>query len=165
MGTRALTLVVEYLDNKTIAQIYSQYDGYVEGVGCELAAFLKDKRLVNGIGKDTKNIANGMGCLAAQLIAHLKVDAGMYYLEAPDPHKDILDGTVEYASHIDFLYIIKRGEVEVYCSTLPEDYVDETDYDEVKYEWKELFSGDYTEYYNYCTKCVSMLAPEEYLAL
>ena len=51
-------------------------DGYPDGHGQELADFLTGFQVVNGIGGDDEinypKLANGLGCLAAQTIAHLK---------------------------------------------------------------------------------------------
>jgi hypothetical protein len=62
--------------------MYRHYDGYPEGHGIELAEFLRDFRVVNGLGsKDEAKIANGYGCLAAFMVAHFKQDiAGQIYL-------------------------------------------------------------------------------------
>ena len=79
MGTRSLTFV--YNDQgKPIINFYRQYDGYPSGHGAELAAFLAPLTVVNGFGGDTTNLANGMGCLAAQLVAHFKDGCGGFYL-------------------------------------------------------------------------------------
>ena len=85
MGTRSITHIKE--DGKTLVTIYRQYDGYPEGMGLDLAEFLVDITVVNGFGGDMKagTHANGMGCLAAQLIAHLKEDQlGNVYIAPPD---------------------------------------------------------------------------------
>jgi hypothetical protein len=56
-------------------------DGYPDGHGLDLANFLKDITLVNGIScNEKRKIANGMGCLAAQCIAHLKDGPGSIYV-------------------------------------------------------------------------------------
>jgi hypothetical protein len=61
--------------------MYRQYDGYPTGHGAELAEFLTPFTLVNGLGmNDDRKIANGMGCLAAQLIAHFKQTPGGFYI-------------------------------------------------------------------------------------
>ncbi len=72
MGTRCLTYVYEV--NEPIVCLYRQFDGYPSGHGAELGDFLKGIQLGNGIaGKpEMGTFANGMGCLAAQLIAHFK---------------------------------------------------------------------------------------------
>jgi hypothetical protein len=64
--------------------MYRQYDGYLEGHGLELAEFLAPFYVTNGIsGGEKRTIANGMGCLAAQLIANFKDGPGGIYLEVP----------------------------------------------------------------------------------
>lgn len=52
--------------------MYRQYDGYPSGHGQELADYLKTFRITNGISGDPINTANGMACLAAQIVAHFK---------------------------------------------------------------------------------------------
>jgi len=83
-------------------QIYKHYDTYPEGLGLDLAKFLGDFRVVNGLGKDEDKVANGMGCLAAQLIANLKTHSinrhgdikctpGNVYVENPDTKRTDLE--------------------------------------------------------------------------
>lgn len=88
MGTRSLTTFIEtYKDDKgkkkkqEIVTMYRQYDGYPEGHGQELAEFLSEGTLVNGIGLGDKVVFNGMGCLSAQVVAHFKDGAGGIYLQ------------------------------------------------------------------------------------
>jgi hypothetical protein len=83
MGTRSLTFV--YNGEEAIINLYRQYDGYPTGHGAELAEFLNPFEMVNGLpakkpGEAEPKVANGMGCLAAQLIANFKVGAGQFYL-------------------------------------------------------------------------------------
>ena len=80
MGTRSLTFV--YDGDETIINMYRQYDGYPTGHGAELAEFLSQFTIVNGIRVgESRKIANGMGCLAAQMVSHFKGDeAGQFYL-------------------------------------------------------------------------------------
>jgi hypothetical protein len=96
MGTRSLTFV--YDDNRKVLCMYRQFDGYPSGHGRELAEFLAGfDAIVNGISLgETRKIANGMGCLAAQLVANFKVDAGGFYLY-PTSTKD---AGQEYEYHI-----------------------------------------------------------------
>lgn len=86
MGTRSLTFV--YSESKPgekatpIINMYRQYDGYPSGHGAELAEFLNSGRLINGLqGLGKERQFNGMGCLAAQLVANFKDGAGQFYLE------------------------------------------------------------------------------------
>ena len=88
MGTRSLTFVYDSHKDKAgkitytpIINLYRQYDGYPSGHGAELAEFLAPFNMVNGMSLDEKRkVANGMGCLAAQLIAHFKESAGGFYI-------------------------------------------------------------------------------------
>ena len=77
-------------------QIYNHYDSYPEGLGLDLAKFMCDFRVVNGLGRDEGKVANGMGCLAAQLIADMKKKPGNVYVEKP--YKD--------RAWIDYVYYV-----------------------------------------------------------
>lgn len=84
MGTRSLTFVG---DDRAVVCMYRQMDGYPSGHGMDLYNFLKNFRIVNGIGADTdagQSIANGAGCLAAQLVANFKDGPGGIYLYPTD---------------------------------------------------------------------------------
>ena len=85
MGTRSLTFVYSETSNgekaTPIINMYRQYDGYPSGHGAELAEFLSGGRLVNGLsGMGKERQFNGMGCLAAQMVANFKDGAGSFYL-------------------------------------------------------------------------------------
>ena len=84
MGTRStITFTARYEDGDvSLVKIYQQYDGYIKGVGYELAEWLNKKKIVNGItyGEDNTNCANGLGCLAAQFIKEFKKDIGGLYI-------------------------------------------------------------------------------------
>ena len=105
MATRSLTRVIKRqsgLDfaeghkhpNKACVNMYRHYDGYPKGHGIELAEFLRDFSVVNGLGDsaaydpDKVKIANGYGCLAAQIIAHFKTIPGNIYLYECDDDQD-----------------------------------------------------------------------------
>ena len=74
MGTRSLTYVFSTDgsgDSKPQVCMYRQYDGYLAGHGLELAEFLAPFTVVNGLGMEqSEKVANGMGCLAAQMVSH-----------------------------------------------------------------------------------------------
>jgi hypothetical protein len=85
MGTRAtVKFYSEYDEEKKspILNVYHQWDGYIEGVGHELANFLLNKKIINGISNQTmqEGYANGMGCLAAQYVAEIKTVIGSVYI-------------------------------------------------------------------------------------
>ena len=88
MGTRSRTFIntnEDINDLKNCIAMYRQYDGYPSGHGCDLAEFLKPFTIVNGMGlNETRKIANGMDCLAAQMIAHFKDGPGGIYLQTGD---------------------------------------------------------------------------------
>ena len=100
MGTRSLTKVIQtyetsianednnnevYKERKPITCMYRQYDGYMSGHGAELAEWLLRYTLVNGIPADkSEPMFNGMDCLAAQMFAYFKTEAGGIYCMHPD---------------------------------------------------------------------------------
>ena len=81
MGTSA-SVKFKQEGNPVLVNVYFSYDGYVEGVGYDLATYLLSKRIVNGITCfDNKNeIANGFGCLIAQYIRDMKEEPGYVYI-------------------------------------------------------------------------------------
>ena len=98
MGTRSLTRVIDRQEGLSFAKghlaknvgksyinMYKQYDGYKEGMGVDLAEFLLPFTVVNGMRLDEdRKIANGSGCLAAQIVTHFKTDAGGIYLHTTE---------------------------------------------------------------------------------
>ena len=85
MSTRSLTRVIPRQEGLSFNEghekielafvnMYRHLDGYPEGHGLDLAEFLKDIKIVNGIplNKELGNQANGSGCLAAQMLKHFK---------------------------------------------------------------------------------------------
>lgn len=129
MGTRSLTHVMH--QGKPLVTIYRQFDGYPEGMGKELADFLTPIRLVNGlpVGKENKSVANGIDCLAAQLIAHLKTEPGDIYLCHPNSSN----------CGEEYTYFIKDDKGTIHLS------VYETN-DNGKISEEPLFSGAPSEY-------------------
>ena len=122
MGTRSLTFVYE--NDKPILNMYRQFDGYPSGHGAELATFLGsgDRKIVNGFGNDNADDFNGMGCLAAQMIADFKQGIGGIYIE---PVTDEDCGQ-------DYTYKVYNNRVEVY------------DYNTL------IFKGNYAEFTEFC---------------
>jgi hypothetical protein len=107
MGTRSLTFVKNE-DNEPIINMYRQYDGYPSGMGVDLLEFLDGLHMVNGIRVgEKKRIANGVHCLAAQLVSHFKADAGGIYLY---PTTDT-NCWQEYEYHIQLVENSKGKEV------------------------------------------------------
>lgn len=84
MGPRALIKFTEQDGTeKPFACVYRQFDGYPEGLGADLAKILKGRVLVNGF-QDAATQLNGMGCLAAFVVAGLKEGCGNVYLYPAD---------------------------------------------------------------------------------
>jgi len=117
MGTRSLTHFIErhtepskdkrrkpIIKDTEIVVMYRQYDGYPSGHGIDLAEFLSKGRLVNGISAVEKELVfNGMGCLAAQVVANFKEGAGGIYLHSA--------GTIDCWQDYDY-YVIGNDETK-----------------------------------------------------
>ena len=104
MGTRCRTIIHD--DGVPLISMYRQFDGYLSGHGLELATFLLDMKIVNGLGLERKRVANGAGCLAAQMIAQFKTAPGNIYIE-PMPDED--------TDHVDYVYkvMVDSGKITV----------------------------------------------------
>ena len=128
MGTRSLTYVY---DVKTpVVCMYRQYDGYPSGHGKELAEFLFDGKLVNGIPSGAKGkLFNGMGCLAAQMVAAFKDGAGGFYLYHTDLNQD---------SWQEYEYHVFEDKVIVYAGCGKDNNV--------------LFNGPWTDFAEFCSE-------------
>jgi hypothetical protein len=129
MGTRSLTFV--YDDNdKPIVCMYRQFDGYPTGHGQELAEFLMPLKVGNGISGEVEmgTFANGMGCLAAQMIVEFKKDVGGIYLYPTDT----TDAWQDYEYHVyEDKVVIKNPNVA-------------------------FFEGDYNEFMEFCLNPVEV---------
>ena len=99
MGTRAIISIAKReegvsfseIPEKKLVSIYNHYDGYPEGLGVTLANYLNGRIIVNGLGKDQCRVFNGLGCLAASLIAELKDGPGNIYIENPENKRSWID--------------------------------------------------------------------------
>ena len=127
MGTRSNTVIYdEYHGNGSAVEIlnlYRQHDGYVEGHGAELVAFLEPMTIVNGITTGLTNIANGSGCLAAQLVAHFKKRVGDFYIMAPLGEENENDYTYKIYVSGGPVYIsmeVWNWEDLIFSGTVPE---------------------------------------------
>lgn len=77
--------------DEPILCVYQQYDGYISGVGHDLANFLIGKKIVDGIESGQtmeKGFANGIECLAAQYVAERKRRIGGFYLTTKDDKEE-----------------------------------------------------------------------------
>lgn len=136
MSTRSNTLVIETDGNEEqiLVNMYRQMDGYPSGHGKELAEFLIKIRMVNGIGTSNPNnvIANGTGCLAAQIVAHFKDGAGGIYLSTPT--RSACDNDYTYIVRAD---TFKPGPIQV----------------EIRdYNQRRIFVGDVKAFLEFCNQ-------------
>jgi hypothetical protein len=124
MGTRSLTYV--YDDKIPVVCMYRQFDGYPSGHGSELARFLNGFEIVNGYGVVKPKLANGMSCLAAQMIAFFKVGVGGFYLEPVELGQDCGQ---------DYEYHVYRDSITILDSNR-----------------SEIFSGSWEQFYDFCVE-------------
>ena len=129
MGTRSTTYVLDE-DSHVLVCLYVHYDGYLEGVGKDLAYILTGDK--PEIGADFQDVAstpegtevgvlanNGMECLAASLVKFMKEKpSGVYLYPMPRIHKldlydpqgktSIVEGLAEHASlnGSDYMYVV-----------------------------------------------------------
>lgn len=132
MGTRSLTIVREG-NNRTsprIITMYRQFDGYPGGHGKELADFLSKIKMVNGISGNPEAIANGVACLAAQIVAHFKNGPGGIYLHAGSDSDSPGDYSEDYVYEVladtfkpeDGIILIAKGLTDEIFSGNPSEY-------------------------------------------
>lgn len=82
MGTASTITIMDSKMNKYVC-IYQHYDGYIDGVGHQLAEWLDKHTLINGISGQTmeEGFCNGLGCMVAQFIHDMKTEIGNFYIE------------------------------------------------------------------------------------
>lgn len=79
MGKCSITTIIDDQWGKPerLMTMYRQYDGSPSRHGKELFDFLSQFTIVKGMRfNETRKIANGAGCLAAQMVEHFKKDSG-----------------------------------------------------------------------------------------
>ena len=82
MSTRS-TIRFSNDGDSPVCCVYKHFDGYIEGLGHDLAKWLKGMTLINGISnkeQEGHDYANGIGCLAAKWIADNKEETGDIYM-------------------------------------------------------------------------------------
>jgi len=82
MGTRSITHIHEMDElcrDRVVCSFYRAYDGYPTGHGDDLAEWLKDKKLVNGVSSSFKKgiYHNRSGQMAVELMHHLKKETSI----------------------------------------------------------------------------------------
>lgn len=99
MGTNSVTVIhSKGRNSESLVNIYTQYDSGFEDLGKDLQEFLNGMIITNGLpigNMMPSKIANGMSCLAAQIVAHFKKRPGNVYLIPPTE-----DVNYNYAYHI-----------------------------------------------------------------
>lgn len=111
MSTRSLTRFYDEYEDELLVTMYRHSDGYVSGHGRELLDFLSGFAVVNGLGLDkSEKIANGMGCLAAQAIAHFKDGPGGIYIVSPQYGQEEYEYDVRYHNYIE-IQVKNNGQV------------------------------------------------------
>jgi hypothetical protein len=138
MGTRALTFV--YDGSTPIVNMYRQYDGYPSGHGLELAQFLTRGRLVQGLSGKDEVVFNGMGCLAAAMIANFKETPGGFYIHSVEETECGQDYEyhVYQAGDEIRVRVTNRG-----CNMFGLTMSDTND---------NIFDGSAVEFFDYCTE-------------
>jgi hypothetical protein len=123
MGTRSLTYVYE--DETPIICMYRQFDGYPSGHGIGLSEFLTKLKIANGISGNPElfTFANGMGCLAAQMIVWFKKTPGGFYIYPVEMNQDACQ---EYEYHVYENKVVVKDPTEV------------------------IFEGSYDEFMSFC---------------
>ena len=123
MGTRSLTYV--YVEDTPIMCMYRQFDGYPSGHGVELAEFLTQIEMGNGISGEPElfSFANGMGCLAAQMIVNFKKSPGGFYIYPVELDQACWQ---EYEYHVYENKVVVKNPTEV------------------------IFKGSYDEFMSFC---------------
>jgi hypothetical protein len=127
MGTRSLTFVYDE-NRQVIINMYRQFDGYISGHGTELAEFLTSGKIVQGYSDSTAAEFNGMGCLAAQMIARFKKGVGGFYLH---PASEIDCGQ-------DYEYHVYHDRITVFG-----------------YDREHLFTGPWSTFLDFCKSPVT----------
>lgn len=102
MGTHALTRVFNS-NGQILLVMHRQYDGYIHGHGVQLAEFLTMGPIVNGFANKDEKVFNGMECLAAALVAHLKKSVGNHYIEPANAEE----------SGYEYIYNIYQNRIQI----------------------------------------------------
>lgn len=99
MGTSAR--VIFKSEGQTIFNMRTQYDGYPNGVGSDLARIMAEGQLVHGLRPNERTLGkyfNGDSCMAASVIALMKKEPGNIYLY---PTNQDMDTNYTYVINVD----------------------------------------------------------------
>ncbi len=117
MSTHAKVTVFSE-SNEPLLSFYIQHDGYFDGVGNNLAEFLKHIKITNGISGGNDKTANGMSCLAAQLVVHLKKGVGGLYIVDHDDTQEF-NYEIRYVKSAGVIYGAGRVSLVGKCNYEP----------------------------------------------
>ena len=142
MATRALINIVDRQEGRSFSktlpstaihtQIYNHYDGHPERLGVTLASYLKGYDITNGIISGVQGpIANGIGCLLAQLVSYLKDEPGNIYLRPP--------GNIDFEDYVYYIWIKENEEIMISIFNYEEEciYVGDCESLIEKYEYND----------------------------
>lgn len=141
MSTRATVTFSE--NGVNLVKLYNHWDGYPTGLGNDIAEWLNDMRIGNGIGAgDNTYFANGVGCLVAQFIRDFKAEPGGLYVIPIDADCE------EYNYYINIDYD-DRGTVP--CKDICKIKVTQGLYDfEAKEDYENtIFDGNLEEFHQW----------------
>lgn len=132
MGTRGNIVIIEH--DIELVRIYRQYDSYPSALGLELQEILGNSSIINGFSpRETQNLHNGMGCLAATLIKNLKDGIGNIYINPVHKNRENIAEDC-----IDYTYVLKNIKGRIYCTIYyygkqkSEGYLDDLDMNNLK---------------------------------
>ena len=130
------------------AQInYQQFDGYPAGVGKDLAEFISKIKLVNGIPLPRNEVklgemANGAGCLFAQIVQHFKTEIGGVYIEPPtEEYLRVADRLYDYYVDVDEEHKSIEFVVKVSDDTLFKYVITKENGDEFMEDYNDFVGG------------------------
>jgi len=142
MSTRALINIVDRQEGRSFSktlpstaihtQLYKHYDGYPEGLGVTLANYLNGYDISNGIINGVQGpIANGIGCLAAQLVSYMKDGPGDVYLRKPS--------NIDMEDYVYYIWIKENEEIMISIFNYEEEciFVGNSDKLTEKYEYND----------------------------
>jgi len=143
MATRALINIVDRQEGRSFSKtlpstaIHTQIHynlplGYPERLGVTLASYLKGYDISNGIPHGVQGpIANGIGCLSAQLVSYLKDGPGNVYLRLP--------GNIDMEDYVYYIWVKENEKIMISIFNYEEECIFVGDCDKLieKYEYND----------------------------
>lgn len=121
MGTRSTTRIIDtaWGKERPLLTIYRQMDGYPSEHGKDIAEFVTGLTVVNGISGDPGRIANGAGCFAAQLVAHLKDGPGSIYITDVEAEDEEFDYAIRVGPEKGIYIDVLNGDSKIFSGDVP----------------------------------------------